>query len=161
MTSSMQNQVQALLDGSAGPAPAWNLTLQSQLYDNSTNMFGFYSYDSGSVEPTADAAVLLMLLSTVPLTGSLAVPLADSTYQDINNVIDGGISNINLTSRTVTVSVANAGTFLSTFGTNIFEYNLNSSGVWQLAFTNDWNNITSKTLISALPSSRLYLVDSK
>ena len=156
MSSTMQSQVQALLYGSAGAEPAWNLTFQSQIYDNSTNMFSL-PYQGGSVEATADAAVLLMLLSTVPVNGSLAVPLADSVYEDINNVVDGGVSNINVTSRTVTLSVVNPGTFLSTFGTNIFEYNLNSSGVWQLTFSNDWNNITSQTLLSVLPSSRQYL----
>jgi hypothetical protein len=155
MTSSMQSQVRELLDGSAGPA--WNLTLQSELYDDSTNMFRMHSDASDSVEATADGAVLLMLLSTVPVNGSLAVPLADSKYQDINNIIDGGISNINLASRTATVSVATPGTFLSMFGANIFEYNLSSSGVWQLSFASDWNSISSKTFVSALPSSRIYL----
>jgi len=155
MTSTMQSQVQELLDGSAGPA--WSLILQSQVYDNSNSMFRIYSGASDSSEATADGAVLLMLLSTVPMNGSLAVPLADSIYEDINNVIDGGISNINLTSRTVTVSVGTPGTFRSMFGTDVFDYNLSSSGVWQLTFTADWNNITSETLLSALPTSRLYL----
>ena len=129
LTSTMQSQVQAMLNGSAGPAPAWNLTMQSELYDSSTNMFRMHSDSSDSVEATADAAVLLMLLSTVPVTGCLAVPAEDCTYQDINNVIDGEIGCINLTSRTVTVSAATPGTFLSTFGTNIFEYNLSSSSI--------------------------------
>jgi hypothetical protein len=155
MTSSMQSQVLELLDGSAGPA--WNLTLQSELYDNSTNMFRLHSDVSDSVEATADGAVLLMLLSTVAVSGSLAVPLAGSKYQDINNIIDGGISNINLASRTVTVSIATPGTFLSMFGANIFEYNLSSSGVWKLFFASDWNSLISKTFVSALPSSRIYL----
>ena len=155
MTSTMQSQVQELLDGSAGPA--WSLILQSQVYDNSNSMFRIHSDASDSVEATADGAVLLMLLSTVPISGSLAVPLADSTYQDINNIIDGGISNINLTSRTVTVSVTTPGTFRSMFGTDVFDYTLSSSGVWQLTFASDWNTITSETLLSALPNSRLYL----
>jgi hypothetical protein len=43
------------------------------------------------------------------------------------------------------------------FGANIFEYNLSSSGVWQLSFASDWNSISSKTFVSALPSSRIYL----
>ena len=157
MTINMQSQVQALLDGSAGSAPAWNLMFQSQLYENDTAMFSMHSNETGNVEATADVAVLLMLLSTVPVSGSLAVPLSDSVYEDINNVIDGGVSNINLNSRTVTVSVANPGIFLSTFGTNIFSYSLNSSGVWQLTFTSDWNNITSETWLSELPNSRQYL----
>ncbi len=157
MNSTMQSQVQAFLDGSAGSAPAWNLTLQSKLYDNSTGMFRIHSDGSDSTEATADGAVLLMMLSTVPVTGSLAVPLGDCVYQDINNVIDGDISHINLTNKTVTISVAVPGTFLSMFGTNIFEYTLDSPGVWQIIFDGDWNSITSKTLISELPSSRIYL----
>ena len=157
LSSSMQSQVQGLLDGSASLAPAWNLTLQSKLYDNSTNMFRISSSDPDSAEATADGAALLMLLSTVPVTGSLAVPLEDCKYEDINNVIDGGINNINLTSHTLTINVGTPGTFQSMFGTNIFEYNLNSSGVWHLTFADDWNNITSETLLSELPISRLYV----
>ncbi len=86
---------------------------------------------SESVEGTADAAALMMLLSTVPVTGALAVPSADSVYEDINNVIDGGVSSIDLATRTVTVSVSQPGTFLSMFGTDIFEYNLGQR--WRLA----------------------------
>ncbi len=157
MTSSMQSQVQALLDGTAGPAPAWNLTMQSSLYDNSTGMFRMYSGVSSSVEATADAAVLIMLLSTVPVNGSLAVPLEDCVYEDPNSIIDGGISNINLATGTVTVSVAEPGTFMSMFGTDIFEYDLNSSGIWQLTFDSDWNSITNETLVLPLPNSRIYL----
>ena len=157
MTSTMQSQVDGMLDGSTGPAPAWSLLFQSELYDNFTGMFMLQSSASDSIEATADAAVLIMLLSTVPVNGSLAVPMADSWYEDINNIIDGGISNINYTSQTVTVSVAQPGTFLSMFGTNIFEYNLDSSGVWQLTFSNDWNSIISETLLTPLPSSRIYL----
>jgi hypothetical protein len=157
MTSTMQSQVQGLLDGVAGPAPAWSLLFQSELYDNSTGMFSMFSGTSGSVQATADATVLIMLLSTVPVNGSLAVPIEDSVYQDIDNIIDGEISNVNLTSRTVTVSVAEPGTFRSMFGTNIFEYDLNSSGVWQLTFASDWNSITNETLVSPLPTSRIYL----
>jgi hypothetical protein len=157
MTSSMQGQVQGLLDGTAGPAPVWSLLLQSELYDSSIGMFSMFSDTSASVEATADATVLIMLLSTVPVNGSLAVPLEDSVYQDMNNIIDGGVSNINLTARTVTVGVAEPGTFMSMFGTNIFEYYLNSSGVWQLTFASDWNSITNETLVSPLPTSRIYL----
>ncbi|MGA2386150.1 MAG: hypothetical protein ABSG33_06425 [Candidatus Bathyarchaeia archaeon] len=157
MTSLMQSQVQGLLDGSVGPAPAWNLLPQSELYDNSTGMFRMLQGDSDSVEATADAAVLIMLLSTVPVNGSLAVPMADSVYEDINNIIDGGISNINLANQTATLSVAEPGAFLSMFGTDIFEYDLNSSGVWQLTFSSDWNGIQNETLLSPLPASRIYL----
>ena len=157
MTSNMQSQLQGLLDGSAGPAPAWNLLLQSELYDNSTGMFRMLSTGSVNVDATADAAVLMMLLSTVPVTGALAVPMEDCVYEDINNVIDGGISNINLATKTVTVSVDKAGTFLSTFGTDIIQYDLGSPGVWQLNFTSDWNTIASAELLSSLPNSRIYL----
>jgi hypothetical protein len=157
MTGPMQGQVQALLDGEAGPAPAWSLMLSSELYDNSTGMFRMLSNYSPSVESTADAAVLMVLLSTVPLNGSVAVPMDDTVYEDTNNVIDGGISNVNITNRTVTVSVGEPGTFMSMFGTNIFQYDLNSTGVWQLTFASDWNSIANETLVSPLPTSRMYL----
>ena len=157
MTSAMQSQVQGLMDGSTGPAPAWSLLFQSELYDNSTGMFTQLSFNTGNVEDTADAAVLIMLQSTVPVTGSLAVPMEDSVYEDINSIIDGGVSSINYASQTVTVSIAQPGTFLSMLGTDIFEYDLNSSGIWQLTFSPDWNSIIAKTLLSPLPASRIYL----
>ena len=159
MTADMQSQVDGLLDGSAGPAPAWSLLLRSELYNNATGMFKTISNmipDSGDAEATADAAVLISLLSTVPVSGALAVPMDDCSYQDINNIIDAGVSSINVTSYTVRVSVAKPGTFLSTFGTNIFEYNLESAGVWQLTFSSDWNSITAKTLVSPL-QPKIYL----
>ncbi len=156
LTSDMQNKIQALLDGSTGPAPAWNLIMQSKLYDETTGMFKMLSDTSVSTEATADAAVLLMQLSTVPVTGALAVPLQDYRYQDINNIIDGGVSSLNLETHTLTLSVSKPGTFLSMLGTNIFEYNLNNIGVWQVNFADDWNNINSKTLVSELPN-RSYL----
>jgi hypothetical protein len=148
--------MRALLDGSAGPAPAWNLTLQSQLYDNITGMFRMTSDVSVSTEATANAAVLLTALSTVPVTGSLAVPFQECVYEDIINIIDGGVSSLNLETKTVTLSVSKPGTFLSQFGTQVFEYSLNSPGVWSLTFADDWNSILSKTFVSKLPS-RNYL----
>ena len=156
ITGTMQSQIEALMNGSAGPAPAWSLLLSSELYDNNTGMFGMTSNYS-TAESTADAAVLTMLLSTVPVNGSLAVPMDDSVYEDINNVIDGGLSNVNLATKTLTVSVAKPGTFLSMLGTDVLEYNLNCSGVWQLDFSGDWNSITHEVLLSPLPASRLYL----
>jgi hypothetical protein len=157
LTEPMQSKVQALLNGTAGAAPAWNLTLQNRLYDNATGMFRMQSDKGLSTEATANGAVLLLMLSTVPVTGSLAVPLQDYVYEDINGIIDGGLSNINIAERTVTVSVASPGTFLSMFGTNIFEYELDSIGVWQLTFDSDWNALVSKTLLSELPTSRMYI----
>jgi cell division septation protein DedD len=153
----MKSELQALLNGTAGSAPAWNLTLQSKLYNSITSMFRAHSDSSDSAEATANGAVLLMLLSTVPVTGSLAVPLGDCTYQDINNVIDGGVSSINVDDRTVRLSVAAPGTFLSMFGTNIFLYTLEIAGVWQLTFASDWNSITAQTYLSELLPSRIYL----
>ncbi len=45
MSSTMQSQVQGLMDGSTGPAPAWSLLLQSELYDNSSGMFSSSWWD--------------------------------------------------------------------------------------------------------------------
>jgi len=157
MTAEMQNQMRSLLDGSTGPAPAWSLILHSQLYNNATNMFKPVSNAIDNTEATANGAILLMMLSTVPLTGSLAVPLQDCRYQDINNIINGDISSINLATHTVTISVSLPGTFLSMFGTDIFEYTIDHMGIWQLTFTDDWNSLTDKTLLSNLPSTQRYL----
>jgi hypothetical protein len=158
MTATMQAQVQMLLNGTAADEPAWSLTMRSELYDNTTGLFRMRSdWDGPANEATADAAVLLMLLSTVPETGALAVPLQDYQYQDLNGIIDGGFFNVTLAARKVTISVSNPGTFLSMFGTHIFQYSIESPGIWQLTFSEDWNSLTAKTLLSELPNTRLYL----
>ncbi len=89
MNLTMQSQVQGLLDGSEGPSPAWSLLTQSQLYDNSTDMFRMQSSgpnSSGSAEATADAAVLMMLLSTIPwrITGGASARLYLRGHQQHN-----------------------------------------------------------------------------
>ncbi|MCW4000741.1 MAG: hypothetical protein NWE93_10920 [Candidatus Bathyarchaeota archaeon] len=161
MNSTMQGQVQMLLNGTATDEPAWSLTLKSKLYDNATGMFKMRSDWAGPAnEATADAAVLLMLLSTVPVTGSLAVPVQDCMYQDLNSIIDGALFSMDLNNRTVSINVADPGTFLSMFGTNIFQYSIESPGLWQLSFDSDWNSLTAITPLSPLPSTRLYLGES-
>ncbi len=157
MTSKMQNQTRELLTGSDTMAPAWNLTLQSKVYDDAAKMFKIHSDASVSTEATSDGAFLLGLLSTVPVTGSLAVPLQECAYQDINNVIDGSVYQVNLENNTVTLTVSSPGTFLSLFGLDIIEYNLDKQGVWQLTFASNWNSIISKNYLSEIPKTRSYL----
>jgi len=156
MTTIMQSEVQELVNGSnpAG-APAWELLEQSNLYNS--GLFSITSDSSPSGEATADGACLMMYLATIPVTGSVAVPLADVRYEDINNIIDGGISNINLTSDQLTISVMNPGNFSFTFGTSLISYTLPSSGIWQLTFSPDWNTIINAVLISQLSNTRIYL----
>jgi hypothetical protein len=158
MTPTMQTQVQTLLGGTNDIAPAWNLTMRSHLYDNNTGMFKMRSDWVGpGNDASADASVLLMLLSTVPVTGALAVPLGDCMYQDLNSVIDSQFFNIDLASHKVTISVAESGTFLSMFGTDIFQYSIDSPGIWQLTFDSNWNSLSAKNLLTPLPNTRLYL----
>jgi hypothetical protein len=155
MTNTMQSEVQELLNGSTpAGAPAWELLEQSNLYNS--GLFSMTSNTGASGEATADAASLMMYLATIPVTGSIAVPLADVQYEDINNIIDGEISNINLTSNQLTISVMNPGNFSFTFGTSPITYTLPSSGIWQLTFSSDWNTIINAVLMSQLSKTRIY-----
>ena len=98
----------------------------------------------------------MMTLASIPITGSIAMPLSDVIYEDINNIVDGEISNINLTAHQLTVSVLNSGNFSFTFGTSPIDYNLSSSGIWQLTFSSNWNAITKATFLSSLSKTRIY-----
>jgi hypothetical protein len=156
MTNTMQSDVQELLNASTPVgAPAWELLERSNLYHS--GLFSMTSDTNASAEATADAASLMMYLATIPITGSVAVPLADIQYEDINNIIDGGISNINLTADQLTISVMNPGNFSFTFGTSPVSYTFASSGIWQLTFSSDWNAIINAVLMSQLSTSRIYL----
>jgi hypothetical protein len=155
MTSAMKSTVQDMLLGStSAAAPAWSLLEQSDLYHS--GVFSSESNVAPSVEATANAACLMTYLATVPTTGSVAVPLSEIRYEDINNLIDGEISNIKISSNQLTVSVLNPGDFVFTLGVTPVTYNIPSAGTWVLTFSSDWNTVTNAVLTSPLSASRIY-----
>ncbi|MCW4023534.1 MAG: hypothetical protein NWF01_00670 [Candidatus Bathyarchaeota archaeon] len=156
MTDSMKATMQEMLNGNNSTnLPAWALLKRSSLYHS--GMFSQTSNVNASPEATANAACLMMYLSMVPVNGSVAVPIQDLRYEDVNNIIDGEISNINLTSNQLTVSVLNPGVFNFLYGSSPVTYDLPTSGTWLLTFASDCNSIENATLLSSLPSSRIYL----
>jgi hypothetical protein len=164
-TSTDQATIQKFLTGGIFNGsyyqPMWQLLYNSStgLYDSSTGLFRPISLGSGgtdSMDATAEAASLLMMEGIVPQTAVLAVPLEELQYEYVYNIIDSGIYQLNLTAHTLTLGIGSPGSleFLYNATTN---YNFAYSGVWTIHFDSNWNNIVSATLISGLPTNRVYV----
>jgi hypothetical protein len=119
-------------------------------------LFRWVSDTSYTNDATASGVALLMMLGIVPQTASLAIPLEEWSYEYGEYGYDGDLFNINLTTRTVRLSVLYSGTVKFIYNTPLTE-TFSSSGVWEVTFNTYWNATTAKTRISDLPSNRNYL----
>jgi hypothetical protein len=72
-------------------------------------------------------------------------------------MFDPELFNLNLATRTVTLSMFLPGSIKFIYGSTPVTQIFSKSGVWQVTFSSDWNNIVSATYISTLPSNRRYL----
>jgi len=158
LSSTSQSAMQDLLIGYSGLEPAWKLLMSpiASLYDNSTNKFRWESTSALSHEATAYALALMFLNGIVPQTTTLAFPIEEYTYEYIYD-IDPELHNINLENKSIRVSVMSGGTLEFHYGTSPVCYNFSSSGVYEITFSADWNDIINLSKIQELPSNRKFL----
>ncbi len=158
LPSTYQSDVQQMLTGTgATSTPAWLQLLQSPLCGSNFPQFLEHSDSSGpSYDATATGADLLFMLGIVPQTAALAVPLEENSYEYIYNILDPDLFNINLTTNVVTVSLATAGILSFQFNQTVTD-TFNTSGIYTVQFSPDWNTILSITFVSNLPSNRQYM----
>ena len=161
LDSSSENTVQNLLEGQSGLDPAWKLLMNAtaDLYDNTTGKFKWAS-DSlfTSDEATAYALTLMFFMGIVPKTATLAFPLEDYTNDDMYD-IDPELFNINLENASIRVSVVTGGQLEFIYGTSPVLCDFPSSGVYELAFSSDWNSLLSVSKIENLPNDTRFLFD--
>jgi hypothetical protein len=157
--STEQQQVIDLLQGySTYPNAAWQyLVSSSGLYDATSNQFKWSSGDTACNEATAYGTVLFFFMGMVPQDGSLAVPLEEYSYEYRQNMFDPELFHLDLSTRTVTLSVFLPGSIKFIYGSTPVTQIFSKSGVWQVTFSTDWTAVTSATYVSALPSNRRYL----
>jgi hypothetical protein len=154
-----QIETQDMLNGSSYNGqnlPAWVLLFDSTLYDAATGKFMWQNTASDSLSATVTAADLILVQSVSPITGSLAVPIADYHYEYYDNIIDSGMWRIDFTTHSILLPVSTAGSFYFMFGSTPLTDNLNSAGLWNITFSSDWNTIVS-TSVSNIPPSRIIL----
>jgi len=157
--STEQQQVIDLLQGySTYPNAAWQYLISSSgLYDATLNQFKGESDATVSNGATAYGTALIFFMGMVPQDGSLAVPLEEYSYEYKLNMFDPELFHLDLSTRTVTLSVFLPGSIKFIYGSTPVTQVFSKSGVWQVTFSSDWNSIVSATYVSALPSNRRYL----
>lgn len=154
-----QIETQDMLNGSSYNGqnlPAWALLFDSTLYNATTGKFMWQNTAPDSLSATAAAADLILVQSVSPITGSLAIPIADYRYEYYDNIIDSGMWRIDFTTHSILLPVSTAGSFYFMFGSTPLIDNLNSAGLWNITFSSDWNSIVS-TSVSDIPASRIIL----
>ncbi len=161
LDSAYQSDVRDMLYGNSATEPAWALVfgIAAQLYERSSGLFRWNSNGVWDNNATAYAEILLFLLGMVPQSTTVAFPLEELNYEYIQD-IDPQEFQFNLTNQTVTIPVSGAGTMVFQYGASPVTCNFNQSGIWQIAFSNSWNMITNVTYVSALPTNRIYFMQS-
>mgnify|MGYP002395567388 CR=1 FL=1 len=158
LNNASQNTMQDLLRGYGGLDPAWKLLMNpvASLYNNDTRKFRWESTSSLSEEATAYALTLMFLMGIVPKTAVLAFPLEEYTYEYIYDV-DPELYSINLDNNSIRVSVVKDGELEFNYGASPVSCTFSSSGVYEIAFSNDWNSIVNISKLQDLPNNRRFL----
>lgn len=150
LPTDQKNNMRVMLKGN--DTPAWRF-----LYDNSTLWTGTTFVGDNVTWANAQAAILLLLLGIVPGSGSIAIPVSEQFYEDNSNMIDPELYALDLEKSILTIPIMNPGTLTFIYGKNPISYDFQIKGVYNVTFSNDFNNIISANLISALPNNRLYI----
>jgi len=157
LDNACQNATRDLLKGYNGLDPAWKLLMGStaNLYDSSANKFRWRSDSSLSDEATAYALTLMFLMGIIPQTAVLAFPIEEYDYEYIYD-IDPELYGIDLDNNSIRVSVVKGGVLEFIYGASSAFCDFPSSGVYELTFSNDWNNILNVSRLQDLPCNRKF-----
>jgi hypothetical protein len=157
LNNNYQNNMIDMLEGNANTQPAWQLLLNSGLFDSSTNLFRFYNdlYTTTDQNATAQGEILLFLMGIVPGTSTIAFPLEQLNYEYTQD-IDPQLLQFNSRAHTITIPVEGAGSIAFQYGASPVTCVFDQSGIWQLTFSDSWNMITNVTCLTSLPTNRIY-----
>jgi hypothetical protein len=159
MSDADKANLREMLLGSKETGRAADLLLASDLFDSSTQKFRVRSGDSPSDLATCFGCVTLFLMGIIPESGSLAVPIrALGTEAYPIEFFDPIHFGFNYDARRIKVPVY-AGKMLFQFGDKPAEAKFQFDGIYQVQFSNDWNNVLSVQKVADL--NALYLITPK
>jgi hypothetical protein len=155
LNSTEQADILAMLSGYNAYPPTWELMFNPRLnlYTTATNTFKVYS-DTES-DATWKMVDLLFFLSMIP-NATLAIPLEELEYMYQYAMSDCDLFGLNITARTMNVSVLSAGN-ISFMWNQTVNQSFSGNGTYTLTFAMDWNTITSCIKIGDLPTNRKFL----
>ncbi len=142
---------------------AWALigTSRSGLYVQSSQLF---KTSSNPGSPTSQAtiwsATRSFLLGMAPMTAAIAFPLEEYHYEYTFD-IDPDLFALNLTARTVRVSLQSGGIMRFIYGGVPVNCTFADAGVYTVTFNATWTGITNVNRDSGLPTDRIYLLPTR
>jgi hypothetical protein len=163
LNSTQQAALSNMLLGNSTTNPAWLLLYTNSnldLYDSSLGLFKLTNDSTSTVAddiyPSCMIASLIFMEGIVPQTATLAVPIQEYFYEDVNALTDAQLFNINITARTVTFSIGKAGSVSFIFNSTVTQ-SFSNVGTYTVTFASDWNSITNTVYDGALPTNRIYI----
>ena len=152
MNASMKFDFIKLLTGSP---KAWQgLINSSNLY--SEGRFRWRENSAFRDEASCGGAMILFLNGIIPDSASLAIPVIDEFYQDWYSMFPSSHFRFDYDLQTIHIPVW-PGKLNFTFGTETTSCNFSDSGIYEVQFSPDWNNVTNTTRISSLSNRFSYL----
>ncbi len=152
MNDSMKSNFIKLLTGS--PRAWQGLVNSSNLYRD--GRFRWRERLDYTDSATCGGAMILFLNGIIPDSGSIAIPVIDEFYQDWYSMFPASHFHFSYELQTIRIPVW-AGTLSFTFGTETASYNFPDSGIYEVHFSSDWNNIENATKIGPLSEQLAYL----
>jgi hypothetical protein len=154
-----QNDLRALLMGYGNFDPAWMLLYHpnAELYDSGSGMFKWSSADtSATSEATCLAITLQALMGIVPVSTTIAFPLEEYHYE-YNYDVDPDLFRIDSVNNTLRIAVADSGVLEFIYGDRPVACDFPSGGVYEIAFSDDWNTVINVSKPQNLPTDKKFL----
>jgi hypothetical protein len=148
-------------DTDTGTTPAW-ASLMSQtsgnLYSSTSKLFREMSNTGWTSNATALGLQYMLLTGIVPKSTSIAYILEELTYEYLNDM-DTRMTQMNVTAHTLRIPIVGPGTLIFIYGNSPCEHYFNEPGIYEITFTDSWNNIADVIRISDMPTNVIYFVN--
>ncbi|MCP8308274.1 MAG: hypothetical protein H3Z53_07990 [archaeon] len=154
--SGNRTNMKNMLEGN-GVTQAWVGLNESDLRQTTTNLFRSTSSWGYSDSSTAQAALCLFLIGISPQDGrGLAIPLISdrhSCYASLNY----RHFEFDYTNHKIKIPVWGGTTLKFMYGNTAVTKYFETTGIYNVTFTSDWNSISQVTKVSSLYSDEYYL----
>ncbi|MDH5783080.1 MAG: PKD domain-containing protein [Candidatus Bathyarchaeota archaeon] len=140
-----------------GVTQAWVGLNASDLRQTTTNLFRLTSSSSYSDSSTASAALSLFLMGISPQDGrGLAIPLISDRHSDYAS-LNYRHFEFDYTNHKIKIPVWGGTTLKFMYGKTGATEHFETTGIYNITFTSDWNSISQVEKVSNLYSNEYYL----
>jgi hypothetical protein len=121
------------------------------------SQYAWTSYCIGTEDATALASMLYVLSGIVPDTGYLKIDASEDVYQDYRTCFPLNSWKFDMTNRVVVLPII-TGNLKFIYGDYPITQSFNTSGVYEIHFSSDWNSIVSITKVFGISDENITIV---